>query len=342
MKTNQRKLFLLCLAIAVLFALLFFHKKPGLNLLIFEWITIPFMFYLARPVKWNYLSVTIFSSTILSSILVVFLHTQWSIFINILLMILLAGIFIYQKHKSFIHLTISSVIRMFTSQTALYQNTSAETEEKSSFFILGKKIFFWGVIPVLLCILFIIIYTTASSSFYQKFEGIFNALNHFFAQFDFLFILYLILGWLIANVLLIKTESSFILVNELTSSDLLTRKKKTFISVNSVSFSKLKLKYWSGVIVFSLLNLLILFFNITDISTLWIHYQWDGSFLKEFVHEGTWLLVFSIFLSAGIVLFFFKGQLNFYSKNRLLKTLTFIWIGQNIVMTISVYFALSK
>ena len=56
----------------------------------------------------------------------------------------------------------------------------------------------------------------------------------------------------------------------------------------------------------------------------------------EFVHEGTWLLVFSVFLSAAIALFFFKGNLNYFSKNKWLKRLTIVWIAQNLVMVISV------
>jgi hypothetical protein len=39
----------------------------------------------------------------------------------------------------------------------------------------------------------------------------------------------------------------------------------------------------------------------------------------------------------GIFLYLFRGNLNFYSKNKWLKTLGIIWITQNVVLTLSVF-----
>jgi hypothetical protein len=92
----------------------------------------------------------------------------------------------------------------------------------------------------------------------------------------------------------------------------------------------------AGIVLLFLLNILILCFNYVDITHIWIGFQWNGDFLKEFVHEGTWILLFSVFISAAIALYFFHNNLNFFSKNKLLKRLTVIWIAQNLVMTVSV------
>ena len=37
-----------------------------------------------------------------------------------------------------------------------------------------------------------------------------------------------------------------------------------------------------------------------------------------------------------IIIYFFRGKLNFYSKNQFLKTLAYIWIGQNALLAASV------
>jgi len=60
-----------------------------------------------------------------------------------------------------------------------------------------------------------------------------------------------------------------------------------------------------------------------------------GSF-SDNLHKGTWMLIFSIFLSAAIVLYIFRGNINFYKNNKFLKTITYIWIVQNIILSLSV------
>ena len=66
-----------------------------------------------------------------------------------------------------------------------------------------------------------------------------------------------------------------------------------------------------------------------DINHVWLNFQWDGQFLKEFVHDGTYILIINIIISILLVLYFFKANLNFFKKNKILKTLTYIWVGQN-------------
>jgi hypothetical protein len=59
--------------------------------------------------------------------------------------------------------------------------------------------------------------------------------------------------------------------------------------------------------------------------------------LKQFVHEGTYLLILSILISIGIVLYFFRGSLNFFPKNKAILILGKVWIIQNVILTISVF-----
>jgi hypothetical protein len=131
-----------------------------------------------------------------------------------------------------------------------------------------------------------------------------------------------------------KTTSLGLLKMDTNGNDNLYRtRRKSFIKFKNTG---LKTQYLSGIVLLASLNVLILYFNILDFTYLWFGFVWDGSFLKEFVHEGTWALVFSVFISAGIALYFFRHNLNFYSKNKWLKRLTIIWIAQNIIMVFSV------
>ncbi len=93
-----------------------------------------------------------------------------------------------------------------------------------------------------------------------------------------------------------------------------------------------------GIILIIMVNLLILILNIIDINFVWLGF--DSSRvdnLAYFVHEGTYYLIFSIVLSMAILLYFFRGNLNFYSKNKILKYGAYLWIVQNAVMGISLF-----
>jgi hypothetical protein len=68
----------------------------------------------------------------------------------------------------------------------------------------------------------------------------------------------------------------------------------------------------------------------------WFNFEWEGQYLKQFVHEGTYLLILSIIISIILVLYYFRGNLNFYRKNKLLKYLSYIWLIQNAILAISV------
>ena len=57
---------------------------------------------------------------------------------------------------------------------------------------------------------------------------------------------------------------------------------------------------------------------------------------SSMLHKGTWILIFSIILSAIIVLYIFRKNLNFYPKNKSLKIATYVWICQNVLLTCSV------
>lgn len=73
-----------------------------------------------------------------------------------------------------------------------------------------------------------------------------------------------------------------------------------------------------------------------DISYVWFNFKWEGQYLKDFVHQGTYLLLVSILVSMILVLYFFRKNLNFYQKNSLLKKLSYAWIFQNAILVFSV------
>ena len=93
-----------------------------------------------------------------------------------------------------------------------------------------------------------------------------------------------------------------------------------------------------GVVLLVLMNALLLVVNLIDISWVWFGFTVEEGFsLKQFVHEGTWLLILSILLSMAILLHFFRGNLNFHPKEHGLRLLAKVWIAQNFILGVSVF-----
>jgi Leucine-rich repeat (LRR) protein len=92
----------------------------------------------------------------------------------------------------------------------------------------------------------------------------------------------------------------------------------------------------SGVVLLALLNVLLLVVNALDIIYLWISRQIPaGMTLSEYLHQGTGTLITSIILAILIIMFYFRGYLNFSAKNKPIKMLAYAWILQNAMVIIS-------
>ena len=93
-----------------------------------------------------------------------------------------------------------------------------------------------------------------------------------------------------------------------------------------------------GLMLLTMLNVLLLVVNIIDINWVWFGFTVEADFdLKQFVHQGTWVLIISILLSMGILFHMFRGNQNFYARSKVLRILALSWVIQNFVLGISVF-----
>ncbi|SNR41925.1 DUF4153 domain-containing protein [Hymenobacter mucosus] len=100
----------------------------------------------------------------------------------------------------------------------------------------------------------------------------------------------------------------------------------------------LRKEYLAALAVFGLVNLLLLAVNAIDISWIWFGFTPGPSLdLTQFVHEGTYVLILSILVAMGIMLWFFRRNLNFYGRGlSALRWGATVWVVQNAVLVISV------
>lgn len=100
----------------------------------------------------------------------------------------------------------------------------------------------------------------------------------------------------------------------------------------------LRKEYLVALSMLGLVNVLLLVVNIIDINWIWFGFKPAPGFdLTQFVHEGTYVLILSILVAMGIVLWFFRRNLNFYERGLpLLRWLATVWVLQNAVLAVSV------
>lgn len=98
----------------------------------------------------------------------------------------------------------------------------------------------------------------------------------------------------------------------------------------------LKFEIRTAFILLLLLNLLLFFFNASDLHYLMSgHIPVEGFSHADFVHQGIYTLIVSIVLAISIILYYFRGNINFFQANTTLKKLAYIWIAQNLLLAIS-------
>jgi hypothetical protein len=102
------------------------------------------------------------------------------------------------------------------------------------------------------------------------------------------------------------------------------------------SLMRIDNEFLSGMILFAMLNFLLLIVNVLDFNYLWM----DGTLPKgmshkQFVHNGIGVLITSIVIAIFIILFYFRGGINFYEKNKWIKWMAYLWIFQNLFMLFS-------
>jgi hypothetical protein len=336
---NYHKIALVIFTLA--YSLLFWHEKFGINLLIFSLGIITYLFSQYQP-AFNQTAVKItLAGTVISGIMVVVFNSTISKFAHLTSFWIMIG-FIHQHQLKSIQHIIQYVILHHLKVPALFVHEvkAAETSGKSKL-----PIFYYARItgiPLILLAIFYILFYLANPKFAalsnQVWGRFFSMLGELFQHISFSRIFFTLSGLFIVTSIIYCSQPSYLNQWFNQQKDRLVRQRKIRRDRVFDSINALRNEYRAAIILIALVNLLLLVVNTIDISWIWINFTIPkGMVLKHFVHEGTYLLIASILLSIGIILYFFRNNLNFFPNNRLLKILAFIWMAQNIILSISVY-----
>lgn len=339
---------------AVLFNLLFWNEKLGLNTVLYDLFVLTALFSLypqslrSATVRWLKLGHLV-------CLAMVVLHNTTLSKIAFTGTLCLLAAFAEYVHRSIWFAGGSMLLNMLFMMASFVESGLHIRKRKTKRKSFSRFIRF-AIFPLLILLVFFFIYSAANDAFKQLADQLTRQLALFFENFFDVFspqrLLFLLLGLFITGALLLKSRVNWFAQKEAECSDALVRtrvpaKKRRqqayyqFVVGIMGRFAKgvlaLKNENTTGIISLVLLNILLFTVNIIDIQHLWFNFEYSSDkTAMEMVHEGTELLITSIVLAMAILLFFFKGNLNFYRRNKWLKYGAYAWILQNLVLVISV------
>ncbi len=321
----------------VAYSCLFYQQTSGLNFLIFDSLMIGFLL-IQNPdfVKEKYW-LGIAGGVLLSALMIVLYNSGLAIFANIISMILLAGYNFQPKvslYLAALHGFMAIGIGFCKSALVFVEGIGKSSTEPQ----VAKGGFSWKkaslyIFPIVITLVFYSLYASANPVFASLIQFPEFHISGELLAFTFG-------GW----VLLIgffRPDGSMELVN-LDKSQLNGLQRVKLKIKKNFGILSLKFEQKIGVLSLLMLNVLLLIFIATDVYFILLNGRLPaGVDFSEYLHQGVETLVFSIVLAIGLILYFFRKNQNFYSQNQRigflsLKSLTYIWILQNMVLVLSI------
>ncbi len=309
---------------------LFYDQDAGINFLLFNLLLVGLLVYRRSDLIKSKLWLSVAIGAIASSFFIFMYGSALAIWANLFSLFILAALSI-NPNTSFltgIFLTLCSVgsscVFMFIDWVNRKSKQISGVYQRP-FYV---KLFLF-LIPFLIAILFFFFYQTSNPLFYNFTKDInldFISIWWMLFTFGGLLLLYgFFHNHIMPSVYEIDEKASLNLTPEIAS-------RKNFLN----GLMRIDNENLSGIILFAMLNSLLLILNVLDIN----YFLFDGTLPegvdhKGFVHDGIGTLITSIIVAICIILFYFRGELNFHKQNKWLKIMALLWILQNVFMIFS-------
>lgn len=326
----------------IVFNFFFWQEKFGINLVLFTGFFGAILFYLNPETRTKRQTLLAILGIAISSFGVLYHNSFFSKFMLFSSVFLYSASLMEKQIKTIYYLIPSGFLGIMTSP---FRKHTFFKAPKTG---LSGKSFKWlklSAIPVAITILFTIIYSMANPVFADKLNYIVDNLGDYFANllkhYPFSRFIFIAIGLLIGiGIFYYQSLDLFNDSEQSHTPDLKRKRINHKVAKNAVvsPFSMLALKTENSIATLTLasLSMLLLFVNLLDINVFFIQDHALNSDYSNQLHKGTWILIFSIILSACIVLYIFRRNLNFYKKNNVLKLVTYFWISQNMILASSV------
>jgi len=323
---NYRKAILVI--VSILLSIFLYQKSFGINIIISSILVYSSIFIYKREAYNNTIVKVISVLFLIASILVFSIQSNLSIINYFVTLFIFIGYVSSPKtsiYVSFLNGVFSFFIAMFLRflEKQDTPTTEAPIEKKETDYAYIIKLI---GLPLLLIIVFTLLYKNVS----PVFNDLVNKIDLSFIN----------IGWIIFTII------NYYIINNITNPIQLEPVTKEDIGINnnlnenilSTDNSELVKETTIGMVLIGSLNVLILLFIATDLVYLLSENSNQGVILSQAVHKGVNALITSIILAISIILYFFRGSLNFLKKSIPLKKLAYVWILLNIaVVAITFY-----
>lgn len=328
----------LLILLTVVYNFFFWEEKLGVNLLIFSVLTVSTIFLFNLDALKSKAAWITAGGTLLTGLLVLFHNSGFAKFAHIAAVFTFAG-FAHQKDLRSLLASLGTLLQNYILGPVELVKSLGAARLKTPQAKKGLAYVKITLIPLVILSVFFFIFQAANPRFAaltgELGEVIANFMESLFKDFSIARFFYLLLGIFLITGLLFNADIHNLLRWDRSQPEEVQRVKKK--GKRRFKMLALKREFRSGVILLAMVNLLLLIVNIIDINWIWFGFQVPEGFnLSQFVHEGTYLLILSILLSMGIMLYFFRANLNFFQQNKWLRWGSYAWIVQNAIMVISV------
>ncbi len=308
-----------------IYSYLFYEESAGINFVLLNLFLIISAIALNTELLKEKAFLAVSGGSLISAIMIMVYSYNLGVVANIISLCLLTHYHLFPKSSIVI-----AIANFFPSMFSSFQRLKEEESES-----IGKR---WLTLPnffiLLVCLsitgVFLAIYINSNSIF----ESWVNQINWNFISFGWIF--FTLFGLYLCFLFFNHTSLDILLNIDQKSTDQLIR-NRALSTVKSL-YKGLRHEFKAGILLLFLLNFLLILVNLSDLQFFITKELPEGETYTSFVHQGIYSLILSIVFAIIIILFFFRRNLNFYKKNKMLKLLTYAWLIQNFILVVGIFY----
>ncbi len=311
------------LLFSVCFAALFNGAALGLNVAVLIALLVGYWLF-DKPKRFKNLKVLFTTTLTAITAIAIAWYGTWDVLLWGFLCLLLLHQLVYFEETSILLFESKGISNLFVAPIqGLY--TTFTTEEKSASLKSSRllNILLYGILPLAFLLFF--------ASIYKNLNPLFETLYlDFFEAIDLKLFGLLLLGAFISySIFKPQHNEKLFLLDSLLPNN---------FSVNAVENKHITTERKVGVLLFSLLNIMLLVFLVSDALFLNQIKLGLAADYAKYVHQGIGLLIFSILIASAFILFFFRDIHNAQlQKAHPLKVLAIVWIVLNIGIVLTTF-----
>lgn len=312
----------------ICYSLLFYQQSDGLNHFLFT-VLLCILLFIRHPLLLKSKKTIVFTCIALAtSFSVYWFNNSLAYKLSVIsIMLISASAFSLESSMpaAFLHSIYSTVAAPIIH---LYKRifNRTETEYDHSKRLINRILL--SLLPIMIVFVFIQIYRFGNPIF----DNYISKINFDFISFEWLFFTFSGLWLMIVFFKHVQIESLHIF-DVSKSNDLPNLTEENHQETYWSKVISISSELYTGVLLLGLLNVILLTLNSLDIFFVLIRGELPKDVnLSTYVHDGTNAIIISVVMASLIILFYFRGYLNFHKNNSWLKRLSYIWIVQNVIL----------